>query len=477
MTDIVSIYNVRRFGAIGDGRADDTAAIEQAIEACAKAGGGTVLLPAGRYLTAPLRLRSHLRLHLESGARLLFRNDFAAFGIVESRWAGHMCHCLQPCLFGDGLEDVAITGQGFIDGQGQAWWTEFYRMRAEKCIEPQTDPEGRLKELNASVNVGDAVWNEWPRQFLRPPLLQLKDCRRVLLEGVTLGNSPFWNTHILFCQDVTVHGVRFANPPGAPNGDGLDIDSSTRVRVSDCSFDVEDDCLCLKSGIGEGGRQVGRPTEDVVISNCTMYRGHGGVVLGSDTAGGIRNVTINNCVFHGTDRGVRIKSRRGRGGFIEGVRFSNILMTDVRCPLVISLYYVGNPALPTADLKPRPVDEGTPSVRDISVTGLRARGANSAAGFLLGLPESPIAGVRLSDVDIETVAGAEGWKAAMSCHCPLLSGAGLLVKNVADLRLRDVRVVARKGPAFEARAARNVQVVDCQLTTDDAGPAVVVEEQ
>jgi len=434
--------DVRALGASGDGRSDDSDAFRRAIDTCRDAGGGTVHVPPGTYLLDPLRLCSHLRLHLEGGAVLRFTDDFTRFPIVRTRWAGFMAHCLQPCLFGEGLEHVAITGQGVIDGQGPRWWDAYRRLRSADDFHFPLESE--LARLNADVDVGGAVWAEWDRMFLRPPLLQLKDCRRVLLDGITLGHSPFWNTHLLFCEDVTVHNARFENPPEAPNGDGLDIDSSRRVRVSNCTFDVGDDCLCLKSGIDTCGRAVGRATEDVAITNCTMNRGHGAVVMGSDTAGGIRNVAISNCIFHGTDRGIRMKSRRGRGGGIEDVLVQNVVMTDVGCPLVMNLYYTcgatGAWAEVVADPEARPADVTTPHIRRISLSGIAVRRARLAAAALIGLPEAPIEDVALRDVRIDLAGAKTPAQAAMSFHCPPSAGAGLLGRHLDGLTLDNVHI-------------------------------------
>ena len=247
---------------------------------------------------------------------------------------------------------------------------------------------------------------------------------------------------MLFCEDVTIHNVRFEGPPNAPNGDGLDIDSSCRVRISDCAFDVGDDCLCLKSGIDACGRKVNRPTEDVVVTNCTMHRGHGGVVLGSDSAAGIRNVAISNCIFRGTDRGIRIKSRRGRGGWVEDIRVQNLIMTDVACPLVINLYYTcgttGEREKVVADPEARTVDETTPGVRNIYLSGITARRVHAAAAVLIGLPESPLEGVTLRDVIIDTIDDHPPVQAAMSFHCPPSAGRGLMAKHVKNLSLHNV---------------------------------------
>ncbi|MFW5802590.1 MAG: glycoside hydrolase family 28 protein [Verrucomicrobiota bacterium] len=455
-------FSVDDFGAAGDGASLDSRAFQKAISTCRNAGGGTVVVPPGRYLVGPLELCGNLQLHFQPGAVLIISDEIDAFPIVETRWAGFVCHALQPCIFGDGLENVSITGHGIIDGQGARWWEEYGRIKNGEPSAPAYSFEEKLRELNEDIDTSGAVWDEWNRQFLRPPLLQLKDCKRVSLDGVTLRNSPFWNTHILFCEDVTVHNVRFENPANAPNGDGLDIDSSCRVRVSNCSFNVNDDCLCLKSGIDANGRAVGRPTEDVVITNCTMYRGHGGVVMGSDTAGGIRNVAISNCIFNGTDRGIRIKSRRGRGGVVEDIRAQNIIMTNVLSPIVMNLYYTCGATGKTAEYvgnpEPQAVDEGTPAIRRIHLSNITARKASVSAGALIGLPESPIAEVSLADISIDTVAGETPTKAAMSFQCPPSSGAGLLAVHTAGLNLRNVNIDAKEGPDLQIRESSDSRV-------------------
>ncbi len=463
--------NVRDYGVAGDGYTKDTEAFRNAIAACDNTGGGTLVVPAGHYLTDPLELCSHLTLHLESGAVLWFAAEFSQHPIVATRWAGFMCHSLQACVFGDGLEDVAITGRGVLDGQGQYWWDEFRAMKNESSPAVKYEFERQLAQHNSTVNTEGAIWDEWTRQFLRPPLFELKDCRNVAIEGVTLRNSPFWNTHLLFCEDATVHNVRFENPADAPNADGLDIDSSCRVRVSDCTFDVGDDCLCLKSGIDETSRQMDRPTEDVAVTNCTMYRGHGGVVMGSDTAAGIRNVAISNCIFHETDRGIRIKSRRGRGGGVEDIQVQNIVMTDVTCPFVMNLYYTcgTSPAYKDmiADPAPRAVDETTPQVRGITLSNITARRASVAAGALIGLPEAPIRDVTLRDVRIDTVQAGNPAQAAMSFQCPRIAGGGFMARHTGGLTLLNVTVHAVQGHALDVQDSTDTHVEGGRFTSQD----------
>ncbi len=473
--------DVRQYGATGDGETLDSAAFSDAIQTCLEEGGGTVLVPAGEYRIEPLQLCSNLRLHLEPGATLRVMNDPGVFPVVRTRWAGYVCHALQPCVFGDGVENVSITGQGVIDGQGSWWWDKYRAIQSGELDGVPDNVQHKLKELNRDVDTSGAKWDEWEQQFLRPVLIQMKACNRVLLDGITLRNSPFWNTQILFSEDVTVNNVRFQNPEGAPNGDGLDIDSSRRVRVSNCSFDVNDDCLCLKSGIDANGREVGRPTEDVTITNCTMYRGHGGVVMGSDTAAGVRNVAISNCVFHGTDRGIRIKSRRGRGGCVEDVHVDNVIMDDVDCPIVMNLYYTCGTTEDRVDYvsdpEPHPVDERTPSIRRINIANTTARGARIAAGTLIGLPESPLEDITLNNVSIMTEKTENAQKAAMSFQCDATSGSGFVLRNHDKVTFRDVSIRAKDGPAIILDDDEGVSMKGCELLPEDTGEKVEIKDE
>lgn len=301
-------YDISALGAVGDGKTDCSEAIRAAVERCRSAGGGTVYVPAGVYETGPIELVSGMTLYLETGATLRFTDRFDAYPPTFTRWSGYECYGYRPLIYGRNLERVAIKGEGVIDGRGQAWWEVYKRLKRGEAVEA-TPYRNQLIALNEALyTTVDSTFVEWETQFLRPPLLQLFDCRYVTIEGVTLQNSPFWNTHLVYCDEVKVRGVTIRNPHDTPNGDGLDIDSCTNVTVSDCQFDVGDDCLCLKSGINEQGRRIARPTENVAVTNCIMRRGHGGIVLGSEMSGDIRRVSVSNCIFLGTDRGIRVKS-------------------------------------------------------------------------------------------------------------------------------------------------------------------------
>jgi polygalacturonase len=264
----------------------------------------------------------------------------------------------------------------------------------------------------------------------------------VLLEGFTTRNSPFWNTHLLYCKNVTVKNVTFQNPSDGINGDGLDVDSCDGVEVLDCAFDVNDDCLCIKSGIGKDGMRVNRPCQNVVVRNCKMLRGHGCVVMGSETAGSIRNIEISDCVFNGNDRGLRIKSRRGRAGTVENIALNNITMNGVGCPIVMHLYYECG-ARPEeiaalSDRNPRPVTETTPCIRNIKITNVTADNARVAAAFLLGLPEKPIENILFENVKITLVKDGKPARPAMAFGIKEMQGQGIVADFVKDFVQRNV---------------------------------------
>ncbi|WP_166238637.1 glycoside hydrolase family 28 protein [Paenibacillus turpanensis] len=455
-------FDITQFGAIGDGVTDNTAAIAKAIEACSEAGGGTVVVPAGTFVTGPIQLKSNMVFYVGAGATILFSDDFERYTPVESRWSGYECYSYSPLLFGTGLKNVSVKGEGVIDGQGKKWWNAYRELK--KGVLPDSGIRTQLLELNrAKLESIKSNIVEMETQFLRPPLFQLINCEHVVIEGITLQNSPFWNTHLVYCNDVIIHGATIRNPSDTPNGDGIDLDSCVNVRVSDCFFDVGDDCLCLKSGIDEDGRRVGRPTENVAVTNCTMLRGHGGVVLGSEMSGDIRNVVISNCIFIGTDRGIRLKTNRARGGIVEDLRVSNIFMKDVLCPLAINGFYrygvdESNPLMTSQEAVP--VGEGTPIIRGLYISDITAKNALAAAGFIYGLPEMPIEDVVLKNITIEMTLNPDeqGGEPDMVREHRIMAGDGVLCKHVRGLEIQGVRIETRQGPALLLEDSQDVTV-------------------
>ena len=410
-------FNARDYGAAGDGATLDTRALQAAIDAAAQTGGGTVLVPAGKYVSGAIFLREHITLFLDAGAVLLGSENPADYPLIRARWEGVTQDTHASLIGGDGLHHIAVVGRGTIDGRGAVWWQRH-----------------RSKTLDMP----------------RPRLISFANSTNVLIEGVTLTNSPAWTINPVRCTNVTVDKVTIVNPPDSPNTDGINPDSCRNVHISNCHVDVGDDCVTIKSGVETEAPELRTPCENLTITNCTMVHGHGGVVIGSEMSGGVRNVVIANCVFVGTDRGIRLKSRRGRGGFVEDVRVTNVIMRDVLCPFTMNLFYhIGKKGDPDiADKNARPINDGTPRVRHVHLSHITARGAKIAAGFLYGLPEMPIEDVTLDDVSITMDRNAEAGYADMADDIPQQRAAGLFARNVRGLRLRDVEITNQIGEAF-----------------------------
>jgi len=339
-------FSITDFGAVGDGVFLNTSAFGKAIDALSQKGGGTLNIPGGIWLTGPITLKSNINLHLEAGSLLIFSKNYDDYPLIETYFEGLVTkRCISP-INGKGLENIAITGKGIIDGSGEVWrpvkkgkmtseqWKQLIagggvlNKSKDTWYPTQKSLEGALRTTTFNVPDGiktDEDWNS-VKDFLRPVMIGLIECKKVLLQGIVFQNSPAWNIHPLMCQDMTIEGVTIRNPWYSQNGDGLDLESSRNVVIANSSFDVGDDAICIKSGKDEQGRKRGLPTENVLIDNCTVYHGHGGFVIGSEMSGGARNIKVSNCTFIGTDVGLRFKSNRGRGGIVEDIYIENIKM-------------------------------------------------------------------------------------------------------------------------------------------------------
>lgn len=387
-------------GAKADGKTLNTTLINHTVDRLSQAGGGTLFFPAGTYLTGAIRLKSNITLELEAGATLLFSDNFDDYlPFMEVRHEGVMMKSFSPLISAMDAENITIKGEGTLDGQGKAWWTEFFRiyvdlekngMRELNKYQPLWERENDVEALYAETN------EDWhgtlKRRFFRPPFIQPVRCRRVRIEGVKIINSPFWTVNPEFCDNVVVTGVTIHNVP-SPNTDGINPESCRNVHISDCHISVGDDCITLKSRRDAQARRLGVPCENITITNCTMLSGHGGVVIGSEMSGSVRKVTISNCVFDGTDRGIRIKSTRGRGGVVEDIRVSNIIMSNIkREAVVLNLKY--------SEMPVEPMSERTPLFRDISISGLTAVGVKMPVK-IVGLEEAPVTDIILRDINVK----------------------------------------------------------------------------
>lgn len=391
--------NMREAGASADGRTLNTELINSTILRLSREGGGTLFFPAGTYLTGSIVLKSHITLDLEAGATLLFSDDFDHYlPFVEVRHEGVMMKSFQPLIYAVDAENITIKGEGTLDGQGKKWWSEFFRvmvdlrdhgMRDLNKYQPLWDAVNDTAAIYAETNK-DYV-NTLQRRFFRPPFIQPLRCKNFKIEGVKIVRSPFWTVNPQFCDDVQIKGVTIHNEP-SPNTDGVNPESCKNVHISDCHISVGDDCITIKSGRDAQARRLGVPCENITITNCTMLAGHGGVVIGSEMSGGVRRVTISNCVFHGTDRGIRIKSTRGRGGIVEDIRVSNIVMHDIqREAIVLNLKYSKMPF--------EPKSERTPVFRNIHINGVTVSDVKTPVK-IVGLEEAPISDIVLRDIQV-----------------------------------------------------------------------------
>jgi polygalacturonase len=398
------LFDVVLFGAKGDGQTLDTAAIQKALDECGRAGGGVVRIPAGNYLSRPIEIYSKTTLLLEKGATLKATDDPKDYLPADVTWedvlAGRSRGPFTNFLSGRNLTDVTITGKGTIDGSGTRWW------------EPAE--EARRKVPGYTLP--------------RPNLIRIVGCKHLKVTGITLQNSPKFHLVPEDCEDVLIEGVTILAPPGAANTDAIDPTMCRRVKITHCRIDVGDDNVAIKSGRKMPGREFA--CEDITVADCLFKHGHG-MSIGSETTGGVRNVTVKRCRFEGTENGIRIKTARGRGGAVENVVYEDLTMKEVEGAITITTYY---PKIPATD-PAQPVTAATPRYRDIRITNLKATSVKSA-GVIVGLPESLLRNVVLENVQIAAAAG------------------GLTIRNATGGRLKNVRVTCQEGPPFLVQDAQ-----------------------
>ncbi|WP_421945433.1 glycoside hydrolase family 28 protein [Pedobacter sp.] len=465
--DTISIAN---FGAKGDGVTLNTQSINKAISAMNQKGGGVVLIPSGLWLTGPIELKSNVNLHIKRDAILQFTADFNQYKLVQGNWEGQPAWRNQSPISGTNLENIAITGTGIIDGNGGAW----RMVKKDKLTESQwknltssggsVSDDGKLwypsektvkgsKTKNAGVIVPGKTAADYEdiKDFLRPNLLVLTNCKKILLEGVTFQNSPAWNLHPLLCEDLTLRNLQVKNPWFAQNGDGVDVESCKNVLIEGSTFDVGDDGICIKSGRDEAGRKRGVPTENVIIRNNVVYHAHGGFVIGSEMSGGAKNIWVYDCSFIGTDIGLRFKTARGRGGVVENIYVDRINMIDIPGEAILfDMYYAAQDPIVLAGEKREaiktvtvPVTEATPQFKNMYIKNVVANGAEKAI-FFRGLPEMNIKDIYLENVTIQAKKGIE-----------IIEATGISLKNVNV-------ITADTNPIIYIQNASNVNISGLQ---------------
>jgi hypothetical protein len=409
------VFDIREFGAVADGKNKATQAFRAAIVTASAAGGGTVLVPPGTWLTGPIHLASNINLHVSEGATLLFSQDFDDYlPPVLTRWEGQELYGYSPLIYARDCQNVAITGAGKLDGQGAAWWPWKKTQHASAVKLYELVTTGVPTEQRVLAEEGG----------LRPSFIQTIGCKNVLIEGVTLTDGPFWTIHPVYSENVIVRRVRVQT--SGPNNDGCDPDSSRNVLIEDSFFSTGDDCVVIKSGLNEDGWRVGRPSENIVVRRLRGEAGHGGVVIGSEMSGSVRNVWVTDSELVGTDRGLRIKSMRGRGGTIENVFYEDVRHHDIRLAVVeLTTFYA------TSTLAPKTAI--APLIRNIHVKNVSASGAPAREAIaIVGLPELPIRDVSFENVEIVAEKGVH----AADC------------KNV---RFKSTKLMSRSGEAFPSQ--------------------------
>jgi len=457
-----NVVSVTEYGGLGNGYTLNTDAFRKAIAALAIKGGGQLTVPAGVWFTGPIELVSNINLHLEKGALILFSPDFALYPLVNTIFEGLETRRCQSPISARNAVNVAITGEGSINGSGEAWRplkrakvTDIYWKNVVKSGGVLKDPtywfpsKGSLKgESISDSNVPrgkmtDSSWLE-VRDFLRPALINFIECKNILLQGVLFENSPSWNIHPLLCTNLIIDNIIVRNPSYAQNGDGIDVESCKNVLIVKTLFDVGDDAICIKSGKDEEGRRRARPAENIIVDNCKVFKGHGGFVVGSEMSGGVRNISVRNCQFLGTDVGLRFKSNRGRGGLVENIYISDIYTFDITTDsFLFDLYYTGKSASESLDdgdttpveVQNPPVTKETPSFRNIYVSNIVSRNARRAM-FFNGLPE-----MNISNINVE--------------NAIITSQYGAVICESDGIKFKNVHIIQQTGPALTLQNVKN----------------------
>ncbi len=431
-------YNVKDFGAVGDGVHDDTMNIQTAINCLVP--GGRLVFPEGVYSTGPLTLKSHITLEITENATILGSTDESKYpiipGAIYDKETGHeeLLACVegnavpmhQSLIFAQYAEDIAIVGKGVIDGNAQngQWW----------------------------VNVKE-------RTIGRPNLLFMNQCSNIVVHGITGQNAAMWQLHPFFSENIKFLDVAINAPKDSPNTDACDPEACDKVDIIGCRFSVGDDCIAIKSGKIDIGKKYKTPANRHTIRNCIMQFGHGAITLGSEMAGGVTNLTVNRCIFNHTDRGLRIKTRRGRGkdAVIDGVLFENIKMDGVLTPIVINMWY--NCCDPdrfseyNTTREKLPVDDRTPYLGKFTFKDMVCENCHVAACYCDGLPEMPIDEITVENLKFTYDENAEPNFPSMKNNNEKLCRAGMYFDNVNKLTVKNVEIIGNEG---EPLIAKNV---------------------
>lgn len=468
--------NIRDYGAVDDGETLNTESINQAIKEVSDMGGGKVVIPRGIWLTGPIVLQSNVNLHVEKGALVLFSDNFDLYPLVETVFEGLDTWRAKSPIYAKGVENIAITGAGVFDGNGDAWrqverhevteshWNSLLESGGVLSDDGQTWYPSQSSKLgdpgnfNVPQNRETKADFEEVKDFLRPVMVSVRESKNILLDGPTFQNSPAWNVHPLMSENIILRNLTIRNPEYAKNGDALDLESSRNAVIYNNTFDAGDDGICIKSGKNEDGRRRGMPTENVVIRDNLVLKAHGGFVVGSEMSGGVRNIHVSNMTFIGTDVGVRFKSTRGRGGVVENIFIEDIHMQNIVTePLRFNLYYDGE--APSINQKVEIVDKKklreeipevsveTPQFRNIHLKNIFSSNSQTAM-WVQGLPEMNIQNLTFENVRLTAKNGG-------------------MILDTDQISMNNVEIKTSKSPVLYLKDVKNLETKKVRFSLDE----------
>jgi DNA sulfur modification protein DndE len=460
-------FSITDYGAVGDGQTLNTEAISKTIAACAAAGGGTVIVPKGLWLTGPVELKSNINLCVQRGALLQFTEDHSQYPIIKASSKSSSYVPASP-IYGYDLKNIAITGEGIIDGEGESWRP----LKKEKATASQwkdftssggvVSDDGKIWWPSKEAMNGDQYLKELKkekqkltaenvlpaRDFLRPYMVYLVGCDNILIKDVTIRNSPKFVFYANSCTNITMNRVNIFNEWWAQNGDGIDISRCKNVVIYDCTVSAGDDGICMKSSRSRKDDETAN-LQNIIIAKCVVYHAHGGFVIGSNTDGGMENIFVSDCNFIGSDIGIRVKSNVGRGGLVKNIYLKNIFMKDIVDEAIsFNTYYEDKPAGKIqSDSKPV-IKDKTPHFTDFYFDSIYCNGAKTAIS-ITGLPERPVNDIYFKNMIITADKGFEA-------------------TDAADLHLNNVKIISSKEPLFQLNSVKNITVANSGLTGDAA---------
>ena len=399
--------DVLKEGIVPNTNIDNTTSIQQLIDKM-KDCGGTLYFSSGVYCVGSIRLYSNITVFIDNGAEISAVADYEKYPVITEQMVnGFVRGTRQGIFFALNEKNICIKGEGTINGNGENWW-----------FKGESDEK-------------------------RPRTIQLIGCEDIVIQGITIINSPCWTVHPICCNNVTIDNITIRNPYESPNTDGINPESCKNIKISNCYIDVGDDCLTLKSGLEKDIFQKQSSCENVTVTNCTFVHGHGGIVIGSEMSGGVKNITVTNCIFQNTDRGVRIKTRRGRGGIVEDILISNLIMDNVDVGITINGFYACGANEDDMEIfgeEQKEITNSTPSIKNIMISNIIIKNAKGAGVYFFGLPERPVENVKITNIDLRIAPNQFGVQSVMAPRLPKSFGEGIFLKNVKDIVINDCSI-------------------------------------